>query len=202
MNDFLEWNNWFSVKYRFLIGEGMRYFSVKTALNLFHQRDGMNIVETGTIRAENDFAGGGNSTYLFGDYAQKYNKKFWTVDILPEAIALSKKITEGVNGNTTFVLSDSIAFLQTFPEKIDLLYLDSMDCPIEDEAGSPALVASQKHQRMELEVAWNKLHDKSVVLLDDNDFKNGGKCIRTISYLQEKGWINLINEKQSLWIKG
>jgi hypothetical protein len=202
MNEFLQWRDWFSVKYRFLVGEAVRYFSMKTALNILHQRGGMNIVETGTIRAENDFSGGGNSTYLFGDYAQHYDKKFWTVDILPEAIELSKKITEGFNSHTTFVLSDSILFLKTFPEKIDLLYLDSMDCPITDVPGSRELLASQRHQRYEIEAAWDKLHDKSVVLLDDNDFTNGGKCPLTIDFLESKGWINLINDKQSLWIKG
>ncbi len=201
MDDFLKWKDWWSEKYRFLVGEGVRYFSMKTALNILHQRGGMNIVETGTIRAEYDYAGGGNSTILFGDYAQFYNKKFWSVDILPEAIALSKKLTEGTNKNTTFVTSDSVYFLQTFPEKIDLLYLDSMDCPEYDEPNSPQLIASQTHQLNELIAAWDKMDDKSVVLLDDNNFENGGKCKLSIKFLQEKGWICLINDKQSLWIK-
>ena len=105
MDEFLVWKDWWTQKYRFEIGEGVRYFSMKTALNIFHQRKGLNIVETGTIRALNDAAGGGNSTVLFGDYAQVYDKKFWTVDILPEAIALSKTVTEGYNKNTTLLVS-------------------------------------------------------------------------------------------------
>ena len=42
MDEFLVWKDWWTQKYRFEIGEGVRYFSVKTALNIFHQRKGLN----------------------------------------------------------------------------------------------------------------------------------------------------------------
>jgi SAM-dependent methyltransferase len=202
MDNFLQWKDWWSEKYKDQIGVGVRYASFKVALNLFHQRGGTNIVETGTIRALDDAAGGGNSTLILGDYAQTYDKKFWTVDILPQAIELSKGVCQGFDKNTQFVLNDSISFLLMFPEKIDFLYLDSMDCPEFDAPDSPNLIASQKHQLNELESAWDKLTDKSVVLLDDNNFENGGKCKLSIKFLQEKGWIQLWCDKQSLWING
>jgi len=201
MDDFIKWNDWWTLKYRFKMGEGVRYFSTKIALNLFHFRKGMNIVETGTIRMADDMAGGGYSTLLFGDYAQHYEKKFWTVDILPEAIELSKKETEGFNKNTNFVTSDSIQFLKEFPEKIDLLYLDSMDCPENDEVDSPKLIASQEHQLNEIKAAWDKLHDGSVILLDDNNFTNGGKCKLSVEFLLANGWTPLMADKQVLLIK-
>jgi hypothetical protein len=201
MDEFIKWQDWWSLKYRFRMGEGVRYFSTKIALNIFHHRKGMNIVETGTIRMADDMAGGGYSTLLFGDYAQHYEKKFWTVDILPEAIELSKKETEGFNKNTNFVTSDSILFLKEFPEKIDLLYLDSMDCPENDEAESPKLIASQEHQLNEIKAAWDKLHDGSVILLDDNNFTNGGKCKLTVEFLLANGWTPLMADKQVLFIK-
>jgi SAM-dependent methyltransferase len=201
MDDFIKWNDWWSQKYRFRIGEGVRYFTTKIALNIFHYRKGTNIVETGTIRALDDMAGGGYSTLLFGDYAQHYKKKFWTVDILPEAIELSKKETEGFNSTTNFVISDSVKFLEEFPEKIDLLYLDSMDCPEYDEAESPALVASQEHQLKEIKAAWDKLHAGSVILLDDNNFENGGKCKLSVEYLLGNGWTPLMADKQVLLIQ-
>lgn len=183
------------------MGEGVRYFTTKIALNLFHFRKGMNIVETGTIRMADDMNGGGYSTLLYGDYAQHYDKKFWTVDILPEAIELSKKETEGFNANTNFVIGDSVEFLKNFPEKIDLLYLDSMDCPEYDEPDSPRLIASQEHQLNEIKAAWDKLHEKSVILLDDNNFSNGGKCKLSIQFLIENGWTPLMADKQVLFIK-
>ena len=49
MDEFIGWLDWWTQKYRFKMGEGVRYFSTKIALNLFHHRKGMNIVETGTI---------------------------------------------------------------------------------------------------------------------------------------------------------
>lgn len=201
MDSFLQWNDTWSIKYKDQIG-WLRYPSFKVALNLFHQRGGTNIVETGTIRALNDAAGGGNSTLILGDYAQTYDKKFWTVDILPEAIALSREVCQGFDKNTQFITSDSLKFLKEFPEKIDLLYLDSMDCPEYDAADSPNLIASQQHQLNELKAAWDKLTDKSVVLLDDNNFENGGKCKLSIQFLLEKGWICLWSDKQVLWIRG
>jgi len=201
MDEFIAWKNWFDEKYRFGLGEGVRYFSMKIALNLFHFRKGKNIVETGTIRARNDMAGGGFSTLIFGDYAQKYEKNFWTVDILPEAIELSKEITFEFGGSIDYVVSDSVKFLKEFPEKIDLLYLDSMDCPENDEPDSPNLKASQAHQLKEIEAAYDKLHDKSIILLDDNNFTNGGKCKLTNKFLLDKGWTPLLADKQVLWIK-
>jgi len=201
MNEFLSWGDWWTQKYRFGIGEGIRYFSTKIALNLFHFRGGVNIVETGTIRDRDDMAGGGFSTLFLGDYAQHYDKKFWTVDILPEAIELSKEITKDFSKNTTFITSDSVFFLQTFPEKIDLLYLDSMDCPEYDEPNSERLLTSQRHQLNEIKAAYDKLHKNSVVLLDDNNFVNGGKCKLTVEFLLEKGWTPLLADKQVLFIK-
>lgn len=201
MEDFIKWKDWWSEKYRFELGEGVRYFTMKTALNLLHFRGGKNIVETGTIRARDDMNGGGYSTYVFGDYAQKYDKSFWTVDISQVAINLSKEVTEGFNSKTNFVTSDSVAFLQSFPEKIDLLYLDSMDCPENDLPDSPALKASQEHQLNEVKAAMDKLHDKSIILLDDNNFDNGGKCKLTTPYLIEQGWTPLFADKQVLFIK-
>jgi hypothetical protein len=201
MDEFITWNDWWSLKYRFKMGEGVRYFTTKIALNLFHFRGGTNIVETGTIRMADDMNGGGYSTLLYGDYAQHYDKHFWTVDILPEAIELSKKETEGFNKNTNFVTSDSVEFLKNFPEKIDLLYLDSMDCPENDEADSPHLIASQEHQLNEIKAAWDKLTDKSVILLDDNNFTNGGKCKLSVQFLIDNGWTPLMADKQVLFIK-
>lgn len=201
MDDFQKWNDWWSLKYRFQIGEGIRYFSTKVALNLLHQRGGRNIVETGTTRALDDFGGAGMATITFGDYAKVYGKKLWTVDILPEAIELARGLTREFEDVTTYVVSDSIIFLKNFPEKIDLLYLDSMDCPIDDAPDSPKLRASQAHQADELRAAWDKLHDNSIILLDDNNFENGGKCTLSIEILKKEGWECLINDKQSLWIK-
>ena len=203
MNDevkrFIYWKDWWSDKYRFQIGEGVRYFPFKVALNLFLQRGGMNIVETGTTRAYNDFGGAGMATIFLGDFACRYGKHLWTVDILPEAIALSMGLTMEFAENISYITDDSLNFLEKFNRQIDFLYLDSYDYPI-DENEEESL-ASQTHQLNEFKAAEDKLHDKSIVLLDDNAWNNGGKCKLTKEYLIEKGWECLIDDFQSLWIK-
>ena len=199
MNDFCYWGDSWSKKYRFLIGEGVRYPSMKIALNLLYQRGGKNIIETGTTRAINDFGGAGMATIFLGDYAKRYGKRLYTVDILSEAIALSKSLTTEFADNITYVVSDSIAFLHTFPEKIDLLYLDSYDYPIDENPVE--VLASQEHQLRELKTAWDKLTSKSIVILDDNAWPGGGKCKLTKEFLIEKGWICLWDDFQSVWIK-
>lgn len=199
MDEFVYWSDWWSAKYRFLIGEGVRYPSMKIALNLLHQRGGNNIIETGTTRALNDFGGAGMATIFFGDYCKHYNKHLWTVDILPEAIELSKGLTTEYADNITYVTDDSLHFLKEFDQKIDLLYLDSYDYPIDED--EQLAFESQSHQLNEFKEAEDKLHDKSIVILDDNAWAKGGKCKLTKEYLIGKGWECLWDDFQSVWIK-
>jgi hypothetical protein len=90
--------------------------------------------------------------------------------------------------------------LKTFNQKIDLLYLDSLDCPSDDK-NPTQLAASQKHQLSEIETAFDKLHDNTVVLLDDNHLTNGGKTRLSKLFLQEKGFTEMMSWTQSLWAK-
>src|SRR3990167_8778693 len=186
LDDFVFWKDWWTEKYRFQIGEGVRYPSMKIALNLLHQRGGNIIVETGTTRAVNDFSGGGMATIFLGDYCKKYDKNLWTVDILPRAIELSQFLTGEFVDNITYVIDDSIHFLKEFKWDIDLLYLDSFDYPLDEDPIQ--VLASQTHQLNELKAAEDKLTDQSIIILDDNAWKDGGKCKLTKEYLIEKGW--------------
>lgn len=198
MNNFLQYDSWWTQKYKDKIAS--RFATAKLALNLLYQRGGKTIIETGTTRATEDFAGAGMATIFFGDYAAHYNAHLWTVDILPQAIALSQTLTSEFQTAITYVTGDSVAFLTDFPDPIDLLYLDSVDCPI-DDTHPDELEFSQQHQLKELKAAYDKLHDTSIVLLDDNNFSNGGKCKYSIPYLEEKGWICLFADKQMVWIR-
>jgi hypothetical protein len=139
------------------------------------------------------------ATLTLGSFCKRYNKRLWTVDILPEAIATSKRATAKVQDVITYVTEDSVEFLASFPEQIDLLYLDSADCP-PDGSDPRGLRFSQRHQLSELKAAWDKLHNRSIVLLDDNDFANGGKTALTNRFLAEQGWTCLMADKQTLWI--
>jgi len=170
---FLYFNSSFEKKYaRLLAG---RYITMKIALNLFIQRDGKTIVETGTTRNSDNFFGDGCSTIVFGEFCEKFNKKLVTIDINKDSIELAKKETQLYSEHITYIVSDSIEYLKNFEGKIDLLYLDSMDCLACAETDNPELIKSQEHNLKELLTAMKNLSPKSIILLDDNGFINGGK---------------------------
>lgn len=174
-----------------------RFPTFAKALELLNGRI---IVETGTVRMKDDW-GAGMSTLVLGDYAKTNGAHLFTVDIDPANIALSEEVTKDFKDAITYVVSDSVKFLENFNQTIDFLYLDSMDCPEYDDEFSPRLQASQMHQRNELMAAWDKLHKGSVILLDDNDFTNGGKTRITKTELLQLGATPIMEGKQSLWIK-
>ena len=70
-----------------------------------------------------------------------------------------------------FYIKDSLVFLKDFKYSIDLLYLDSLD-------GHDPIAASN-HQLKEAQIAIEKLHDKSLILLDDK----GSKTNSSIDFL-------------------
>lgn len=175
---------------------GERFHTTKMALNWFLQHEGKNIVETGSLREPGRWRGVGCSTYLFGEVAARYDGHLWTCDMSERVIATARQETRRFAGSITYVCSDSVAFLHEFNGRIDLLYLDSMDCPrIGDET------LAQQHNLRELMAALPKLAERAVVLLDDNHFSNGGKARLTKQYLRDQGWICLYDWRQSLWTR-
>ncbi len=196
MENFIDdYKSWFFKRYS--NKPTKRYWSFKIALNILLQRGGKNIVETGCVRQEKDW-GAGMSTLHFAEFCSYYGLIFNTVDIDPEAIALAKRIIKPFDEFVKFNCMDSVKFLDDFNDPIDLLYLDSMDCDPRPEAD---ISGPQKHQLAELKAAYPNLHDKSIVLLDDNNFENGGKAKLTKDFLRAGGWLELMTWKQSLWIK-
>lgn len=194
MKDFLFIDSWFEQKYK--VKSDGRYLTFKTALNLLLQNNGKNILETGTTRQVDDY-GAGYSTVIFGDFVEHYGGHIWTVDIEPRNMDVCRIVTMPYQANISYIVDDSHNFLKSFKDKIDLLYLDSYDYPIDGSDPSPC----QQHQLKEFQLAEPNLHSKTIVLLDDNHFDNGGKTKFTKDYLLEKNWRCLIDSQQSLWIK-
>ena len=173
-----------------------KYFTLKAALNIFLQNDGKTIVETGTQRMIDD--PGGGSTVLFGALCKRYGKKLFTVDNDPKNIETSKEATREYTDCITYVLMDSIKFLSEFNQKIDLLYLDSLDCPWPPADATEA----QIHNLNELKAAYDKLHKGSILLIDDNNFENGGKTRLSKKFLLETGeWQCILDHGQTLWVR-
>lgn len=173
-----------------------KYPSFKAALNLFLQNNGQIIVETGTQRLKDD--PGGSSTTLFGAFCKRYSTKLFTVDINPANMKVSKECTEEFKDYIGYMLTDSVKFLKEFEMPIGLLYLDSLDCPLPPMDATEA----QTQNLRELKAAYDKLHKGSLVLIDDNNFENGGKSRLSKKYLLETGeWLCIMDAGQTLWMK-
>lgn len=224
MNEFIKVNSWFEKKYK--AKSGVRYNTIKIALNLLDQRQDHTIVETGTTRMSNDW-GAGMSTVLFAEYILKYGGDVTTIDLSKENIEFCKSIT-GAYPNIKYVVSDSLKFFKEYRgEGIDLLYLDSYDYPYGellelyggnqdiDKAidtlkaiGDEEIVKkhfdiispSQEHSLQEFKLALPHLAKNAIILIDDCDLPGGGKGRLTKEYLASIGAKCLLDSYQSLWI--
>ena len=196
MNDFIFVNNWFQRKY--MQNSSSRFWTFQIALNIFLQKEGKLILETGCQRLKNDW-GGGCSTLLFGDFCSYFNKKLITVDLSPDNIDLAKKETSAYSTVIEYNVSDSLTFLRSYKgEAIDLLYLDSFDACLEDESLTKK---AQEHQLQEMQLALPLLAPEAVVLLDDNNLPFGGKTVLTKVFLLSQGFRLIMDYQQSLFYK-
>ena len=100
--------------------------------------------------------------------------------------------------NVVLNVSDSVSYLDTFQENIDFLYLDSYDYSSKDISIQKA---SQEHHLKEIKAVEDKLHDNSIVLIDDCRLPGGGKGKLAIEYLTKSGWKIDMNKYQLLLIK-
>lgn len=189
-------NNWMRRKYG--PERGNRYWTFQLALNILNQtKKNPLIVETGCQRMADDF-GAGMSTTILGEYALRYGARLITVDYDQKHLEDCKGFTAEFADAITYVHHESVDFLERFTEPIDLLYLDSMDYPIDDNLEEQTY--SQQHCLNEYMAARKNLYPQSLLLLDDNQLPNGGKPKFTKNKLIEDGWVCLLDWQQSLWI--
>ncbi len=177
---------WFD-KYNRLL-EPWRNKTLLLALYIAKNRNLTHIVETGTTRKEG-FNMDGQATSLFGDYCHTLlngNGKIWTCDINKNNIDMCKQITEEYKSYITYVVDDSLNFLEKFDDRIDFLYLDSFD------ATEGKSEEASQHNLKEIKIALPKLHKDSVVVIDDYHMgENTGKGMYSVPYLKENGWRTL-----------
>lgn len=150
--------------------KNIRFESFEETFRLSLKRKHKIIVETGTSRGKTKFFffkkynwKDGMSTPMFAEYAKVINGVLHTCDISAKNIENAKNFTKEFSNFITFYIQDSLIFLRHFNEKIDLLYLDSLD-------GHNPVLASE-HQLKEAKLSINKLHEKSLILLDDKGSK-------------------------------
>ncbi len=157
-------------------------------LDRLYGENSINIVETGTIRRNDKMymLGDGHLTKAWGWYASITNSYVWTVDIDEKAIDVCKEVTKEWSPYISYVCQDSIQFLKEFDQTIHFLYLDSYDS---DWTNLETIKAACQHQYNEIISAFDKLHNKCYVLLDDvrKDLK-GGKSELSSKYLLDNGY--------------
>ena len=158
--------------------KNIRFKSFEKTLNICLERNHKTIVETGTARGKTKFFfirrynwKDGMSTPMFGEYAKYVNGTLHTCDISEENINNARSFTKNYVDFIKFYVNDSLIFLKEFRGKIDLLYLDSLD-------GHDPIAASE-HQLKEVKISLDKLHNESLILLDDK----GSKTNLSISFL-------------------
>ena len=139
-------------------------------------------VETGTIRAEEDWPGAGFSTYLFGAYLSRHGGKLHSVDLSHQNCQFAREWTSISGKAVEIVQQDSVSFLSQFAGAIDVLYLDSLDTTEPGHAD---------HCLKEIQAALPRLHERSLVIIDDTPWHGGawvGKGARAVPWLLEQGW--------------
>lgn len=196
-------NNWFFKKY-YAGGGNFRYHTFQIALNILNQwYECPTIIETGCQR-ELDDLGAGMSTSIFTEYISRYGGKLITVDInlyhLTKAEVFASRWDDA---NVQFVRSDSVAFLRDYQDPCHMVYLDSLDYPLD---GAPAEAeAAQRHCLDEFLGIQKQLPPRAIMLADDNNLvhTSGGKPRMLKAYLERKPeWTCLLDGQQTLWVKG
>jgi hypothetical protein len=152
------------------------------------------VVETGCIRSSEDWKGAGYGTYLLGAFVQRHGGRMISVDIDKGNCAFARAATKELY-RVEVVCSDSVAFLGCFDEQIDLLVLDSMDTDVP---------GAEQHCLNEIQAAYRRLHDRSVVLFDDTIYSKGsfiGKGALAVPWLLVQGWLILYSGYQTVCVK-
>ena len=195
-------DNWFYNKY-YYSGANLRYHTFQIALNMLQQyHTSPLIVETGCQRQQED-VGAGMSTSMFAEFVQRYGGSVVSVDNSLEHLSRAREyIKIFPEADCKFAHSDSVLFLEGLEMSPSLLYLDSLDYPIGDQAGDVHMQnAAQDHCLAEFK-ACEKVLENCILLIDDNSLPQGGKAAKLKLYLIEKGWVCLADWQQSLWVKG
>ncbi len=116
----------------------------------------------------------------------------YSVDISASNTKMTKEICKEFK-NLTAVTEDGVKFLKSFNKSIDLLFLDAWDAV-------PGTRYAESHLEAYL-AAKPKLHDKSLILIDDTDIDNGGKGRLVIPQAIKDGYKIIFSGRQTLLAK-
>jgi len=140
------------------------------------------MLETGTIRAKEDWRGAGYSTYLFSYLARELGGHLTSVDIEPAHCAFANVELDEFKDSLTITNENSINFIRNAVPGIDLLYLDSMDCYVEGH---------ERHGLAEAMAGHDKVNPGGLIAFDDTVYGEGrfhGKGALGVPWLLERGF--------------
>ncbi|MEM7015192.1 MAG: class I SAM-dependent methyltransferase, partial [Verrucomicrobiota bacterium] len=150
-----------------------------------------NIVETGCVRASDDWEGAGGSTLILGLFAQATGGKLTSIDLSYANLEFARYECREIN-RITYVEADSVTALRRRRKPIDVLLLDSMDTE---------MTGYDQHCLEEFRATENLLHDDSLVVIDDTVYEAGtfkGKGASAVPVMLEKGWRILFSGYQTI----
>lgn len=197
--------NWLYNKY-YASGSNSRYFTFQLALNILSQRENTDgsptvIIETGCQRMADDL-GAGMSTSIFAEWASRHGGIVISVDNEPTHLQICEECITPWGEYTRLILSDSVEFLSSCSFSPDLLYLDSLDYPIAENAENREMIdAAQQHCLNEFLAIEKRLKPSCILLVDDNTLGGGGKPQLLKRHLMDTNWIMLLDHQQTLWVK-
>jgi len=138
------------------------------AKELLEKNKPLTIIETGTLRAENDWLGYGHSTLMWDWIVSKTSGDVYSVDIDHDAIKFARPRCN----NIKFIHCDSIGYLRSVEaSKLDLLYLDSYNWSPQEH------ISSCLHHMTELGSIWDRLPSGCLVGVDDCHSETLGKHV-------------------------
>lgn len=183
----------------FLPKLGIRAPTFRAVMREAVSRDVQVIVETGTARQKDNWAGDGQSTIIWNMYA-KWNKSrvVTSIDIDEKALQTAQE-NSCAKEYMNYILGDSVKVLTHQDQMIDLLYLDSFDVDM-NNAGPAAM-----HCLFEFCSAKPLLKSGSIVFIDDSpiagaEFKVGGKGAFVADYFRQLGVHPFTVGYQIAWI--
>ncbi|QDH25871.1 hypothetical protein D5366_05555 [Neokomagataea tanensis] len=167
---------------------------------LFEHLDGHQrpyIVETGCLRVPNNWAGDGQSTFLFDWYARERQGSVFSIDINPASIDSARR---ACSGTTNTILNDSRpalnALAQNSGRPASLLYLDSFDLDINDP------LPSAIHHATEMMAARALIQEGTIICVDDFNVPPlgaGGKGLIVDQFMVSIGAKLLYSGYQKIW---
>lgn len=172
--------------------QGFRFHISKLALQLCLERGAKIFVETGCVRKPAN-RGHARSTVLYADFIRHFGGHLTTIDVKKKNIERARQYTEKITPNVKYIVSDAVEALREIEGPIDFLYLDSLGW----NKRKPMIAT--EYQIRELEAVADNIHTDTVVLLDDN-LAEFGRTLKSVPYLQKRGWIVLSQGHQVLLV--